>query len=440
MSDHKAYMRRGAASVTAIAVAGFGVDYVLNLAVARVLQPHDYGDYKIAMAFLSLAGLVVLLGGDRATSRFLAGWMQTESRDGIWEYVRVYVAIVALLSVVVIGVTVTLSLTVFGPRDPATHHPLLVASLAIPLLALVRLMRRIFEASRHINLANLPWRVGYPLIQFVLLVVVLCVVAKVTDIEILWLVVAAAALLLAFQMFYVARLGLVPMRRSPHLCTPRSWLAVSLPMMCSKLIQTGMGQVGIFMIELIMMDETQVGYYGAATTTVFVILLASTATNGVLTPLAAGALDRGPEAVRDLQVRGLRILITIAVPAALALLLFAPWVLSLFGPSFVAGATALRILALGYLISVVLGPSSLWLQYSGQARQVTWVMLGAVVLNIALCFGLIPAYGIDGAAAAASISLVWAALMLIVRMSRHIGVSPWPLGAAVADLVSRRER
>jgi O-antigen/teichoic acid export membrane protein len=438
MTDHKAFVRRGAVTVTGAAVAGFGADYILNLAVARILQPHDYGDYKIAMAFLSLAALVVLLGGDRATSRFLAGWMATPERDGVWEYVRVYVAIVAVLSLLVAGVTIALSLLIFGPRDPSTHHPLLVAALAIPFLALARLLRRIFEASRHIDLANLPWRVGLPLIQFVLLIVVLCFVDKVTDIEILWLVLASAALLLAFQMVYIARLGLLPMRRCPHLAAPRAWLAVSLPMMGSKLIQTGMGQVGLFMIELILLDETQVGYYGAATTTVFVILLASTAAAGVLTPLIAGALSEGPEAIRDLHTRGFRILLTIAVPAAVALLLFAPAVLSLFGQGFVAASRTLMILAVGYLVSVVLGLSSTWLQFAGKARQVTWVMVGALVLNIVLCVPLIARFGIDGAALSSAVALIWSALLLAVMMRRHVGVSPWPIGPALAGLLSRK--
>ena len=439
MTDHKRFMRRGAITVTGAAVAGFGVDYILNLAIARILQPHDYGDYKIAMAFLSLAALAVLLGGDRATSRFLAGWMQTPSRDGIWEYIRVYLAIVAVLSVLVIGVTIALSLLIFGPRDPATHHPLLVASLAIPFLALARLLRRVFEASRHIDLANLPWRIGFSLIQFVLLIFVLCVVTTVTDINILWLILASAALLCAFQMFYIARLHLIPIRRCPHMAAPRQWLSSSVPMMGSKLVQTGMGQVGLLMIELILLNETQVGYYGAAATTVFGILLASTAAAGVMTPLMSEAISEGPQAIRDVHVRGLRILLTIAVPAAIALFLFAPAVLSLFGQDFVAGANALRILAIGYLVSVILGPSSTWLEYAGKAREVSWVMLGALLLNIVMCIPLIARFGIEGAAMSSAVALIWSSLLLAVMMRRHVGVSPWLFVAAIGGLRPRKE-
>jgi O-antigen/teichoic acid export membrane protein len=284
----------------------------------------------------------------------------------------------------------------------------------------------------------MPRRVGYPLTLLVLIGAALGALKTLTDIEILWLVLAATSLLLAFQFVFVARLGLVPMRRCPHLAARKTWLAISVPMMLSKVLQTGMGQVGLFMIELILLDETQVGYYGAATTTVFVILLASTTAAGVLAPLYAEALAGGPDAISALHVRGFRLLIFLAVPPAVGLMLFAPEVLSLFGPGFVAASRSLAILSVGYLASVLLGLSSTWLQYAGKGKHVTWVMVGALVLNIVLCFALIPRFGIDGAAASASVALILAALLIAAMMRRHLGVSPWPFGPALFGLVSRK--
>ncbi len=434
MTADTKYLERGTIIMIAAGVGGFFADYALNLGVARFLAPYDYGDFKVAMAFLNISAMAVLLGGDRAAPRFLAARLESDDRAGVWEYVRLYLVIMVGLSLVLIALTIVISLLHFGPTDLANRHPLLVASLVIPLGAASTLLGRIFLAAKRVDLANLPWRVGFPLAKLVLVLVVAYVVGEMTDIRVLWLAFVTAILLLAFQIVYAQRLVLVPIRRDRELAKPKDWLRASIPMMLVMILQVGLSQVDLFMIE-VLADESDVGYFGAASTSVHLIVLAQTTGVGLLAPLIAGALQDGTEAVADLHVRGFRILLCLAIPTALGLVILAPQILSLFGSDYTVAAPALTILVSGYFVSTVLALSAVWLQYAGNEQRVMWVMLSVLLASIVLNFLLIPPYGINGAAAGTALVLAASGITFSVLMRRHLDVSPCPIGAALAGVL-----
>lgn len=98
---------------------------------------------------------------------------------------------------------------------------------------------------------------------------------------------------------------------------------------------------------------------------------------------------------------------SLVLPASLLMALFSDWVLRImFGAEYVVGARALSVLALGYLIICVMGPSAQVLQAYGKTRVVMGNGFFGAGANILLNYLLIPAYGVDGAAVATGISLV----------------------------------
>lgn len=138
-----------------------------------------------------------------------------------------------------------------------------------------------------------------------------------------------------------------------------------------------------------------------------------------LPPLAADAHRSWQEFQRRcwLLARGLAVF---AWPAALVSLPFAPWFLrSFFGDEYVAAAPALRILAgvaaLAYpgmaLVTALIA--------CGRARAALWISALALALSLALNAGLIPAWGLPGAATARAgaelVTLLLPALILARR-------------------------
>jgi O-antigen/teichoic acid export membrane protein len=69
-----------------------------------------------------------------------------------------------------------------------------------------------------------------------------------------------------------------------------------------------------------------------------------------------------------------------------------------------------------------MGPAEFLLNMLGQQKLCAAVLVTTAVLNIALNFALVPAFGLLGAATATSVSLVAAALMNYLAVSRRLDI------------------
>lgn len=128
-------------------------------------------------------------------------------------------------------------------------------------------------------------------------------------------------------------------------------------------------------------------------------------------------------------------------PVYLTLAGFAPLVLKVLGPEFVAGKTAMVIVAGAMLLSTAIGPVDVVLLMGGKS---SWNLLNTVValtVNIVLNIVLIGHFhmGLEGAAIAWFVSVALNNLMPLVQVWSFLGLHPFGKGfprAAVAALVS----
>jgi O-antigen/teichoic acid export membrane protein len=94
---------------------------------------------------------------------------------------------------------------------------------------------------------------------------------------------------------------------------------------------------------------------------------------------------------------------------------------TLFGPSFVSGETALRVLAVGGSFNALTGPVTAWLVMRGRERAVGASTVLALLVATAANLALIPRLGLLGAAlvaAAAAVSLNLWQLGMVLRAIR----------------------
>jgi O-antigen/teichoic acid export membrane protein len=98
----------------------------------------------------------------------------------------------------------------------------------------------------------------------------------------------------------------------------------------------------------------------------------------------------------------------ISVALFLGIVLTAPWLLLLFGPSFAAGALPLAVLCLALVLRSVMGPASLVLSIHNRPyASVPFVALGIGALVVGNWL-LVPPFGLMGAALSAIIAIsVW---------------------------------
>jgi O-antigen/teichoic acid export membrane protein len=416
----KRYLERGAVILVASIIGGFVADYTMNVVLSRLLPAHEYGDIRVAQAFALIAGIAVLLGGDRATLRFLPGHAARRDGVAVWEYLWLFGRIGLCLSLVLIA---SLGLATFlhiGEFDPEHHHPYLRFSLLVPLVAGGALLSRLLQSDKRLAASNWPGRIWVPGMIIAFVLSANAVFGPVTVNHVIVSMALALLLVGGWQWFRARQLGLIRLGRSQGRFPLGATLRVSVPMVLVVLVGIAMSQVDLFMLEALG-DETEVGYYAAGASTAHVVIIPQLTITALFAPLIAPALEAGPLAARRLFWTAQRPIVIVVVPITLGLLLFGGTLLSLFGEQFLNAVTALRILAVAYLCWSLGALSSTWLQYSGRGPTMAIISAIALAINVVANYVLIQRYGLNGAAAATALAMTCAAgavLVAHVRFSR----------------------
>ena len=92
--------------------------------------------------------------------------------------------------------------------------------------------------------------------------------------------------------------------------------------------------------------------------------------------------------------------------------LFGGQILSIFGPEFVAGRSALGVLTLALVVSGAVGPVMRILSVTGYQDQCVVVFVLTALIAVGLIAVLVPRFGVTGAAWAASAAMIAGSLMM----------------------------
>jgi len=406
------YLRQGSLVLIGSIVGGYIADYMLNLTLARLLSPQEYGDFKIAYAFAFTSSFIVLLGGDRVAPKFLSAQLQKLNNQSVWEYLLLYTKIALALSVIVILATAIGTFFHLGSFNRQHHHSVLKISLVIPLLAVVTLLSRVLQSAKHLAASNFPLRIGFPLLSAVLILAAYFLGSPPTIDLALSLAVFSMLVVCILQWSLIRRWNLVSLKRLRGAFPPKQTLTVSVPMMLVMLVGVAMTQIDLFLMELIS-TEDQVGHYATAILLAHAVMLVQVTVMGLHVPLIGPAIERGGKVEVDTFKRALKQLAVIAIPVAVFLIAFREPLLEQFGHKFTDASSAVVILVIGYLAWALAGPSSTWLQYAGKGKVVVAISVVCFSLNATLNIALIPKLGMDGAAIGTSAGMISGSLALV---------------------------
>ncbi|KDM91302.1 oligosaccharide flippase family protein [Photobacterium galatheae] len=403
------YIRSGFLIMLSSLVLGFIADYLLNLTLSHALPAHQYGDYKVAYAFATLSGVIILLGGDRIAPRILATAIVEQNRGYVLSFLRFYLGIALLLSMLIITATYLAGLLHFGETDLAEHHPLMQIAFVIPLIACGALLSRVLQSAKMLALSNLPWRLGLPLIKMGAVVLLMFTLSQVE----IWHVILSGGITVAgitlFQWYKIRSLGFIDSTQAiPPLTEKRQLLFWSVPMMLTMLISIALNQVDLFMLE-ILADEHEVGHFAAAATTAHLLPVAQVTIAGIFLPLMGPAMDESPELAKKLFWRAQKIIMLTIFILATGELYYGSWLLSFFGNNFQQAEQALYWLIIAYAIWGFSGFTSTWLQYSHHGRSIVIIGVLTLLADITANFWLIPVMGMKGAAIATCLAMSLAA-------------------------------
>jgi O-antigen/teichoic acid export membrane protein len=124
-----------------------------------------------------------------------------------------------------------------------------------------------------------------------------------------------------------------------------------------------------------------------------------------------------------------RVILIGSLPIAIVLILFGHWfLLFFFGQDFIQGEKALAILGAGQLINAATGSVGLLLIMTGYERDAAMCVGISAVLNMILNAFLIPKWGLEGAAAATTTTVMFWNILLAILLYKRLGIHSTALG------------
>lgn len=404
---------------------GRGLDFVKQIALARLLGPEAFGLYAIGWNILRIIGILAPLGLHNGVIHFATPFQKNEDRA-----VNSVIARSVLLSFL-IGWGITLILLAVAPwlTEDLFHEPeflplFRVFALMLPFMGALRVAANASRISQRMIFSVASEEIAQGALNLVLFILLYlfgwqlfgAIIATVLSFA------GAFALSLYFlwQLFgrFYADIG------RPSV-TPTNLLTYSLPTALA-----GMFGVIISRLDRLFLGyyrpSAEVGVYQAAAQISVIMALVLNAFNMILMPIISEQYHkRDMKQLEELFRINTKWGVYCIAPVVLVIVFAAGDVMTvLFGQAYAAGAVVLVILTMGQLVNIATGATGTILIMTG--HQTAWFRLSMLIMvaNISLNLTLIPRWGMVGAAVATSTTVggLFALGLLIVYHIHRI----WP--------------
>ena len=403
------------------AVASFGLSWM----IAREFGAAGTGKFGIAVTSMTIISYFVLCGMDTNVVRTVAGDLKEgkrgEARGVVHVAVISVIAMFALTGAVLWIAREPLARTAFGTIGIGPE--LYILLFAVLPLTLQRIAASALRASGRIFASQfIDGPLGTTLAALAFLALIAAGGA---------MTLAAPAMLYLAGLVIAGSFGWLIFHR-----TARAWpsairpallpLAIAgLPVLASNLSNvftewyTTVSLGGSW-------PAATVGQYRAAWQFVAIAGLVQAAMESILGQRIAGAARIGdPAAIASTARKAFVLLLLLTTPIFLVMLAIPEWLLGLFGPEFVAGAPALRILVIGQFFRTLGIPLGSILVMTGNQRWILVYALVGIIPCVVLVALLVPGLGAVGAAWATTATVFVRVIGAALIVNFVLGIRLW---------------
>jgi O-antigen/teichoic acid export membrane protein len=280
-------------------------------------------------------------------------------------------------------------------------------------------------------------RILRPLLQIVLVAIVAFSGAGAAPVAWAWSLGVAASLVAgALWLRALANVRANRATATPSTLTVGEFWSFTLPRSFASVFRVGVQWLDIILVGGLISPRAA-AIYTVATRLLQAGFLAVDAVGQAVEPMFSTLLtSREHDRAGDLYQGATGWLVGLTWPLFLAMWIFAPAVLGLFGSEYREATAVVAILAGSALIGSGFGPVDVLLVMSGKTMWSFWNSAVSLSLNVALNFLLIPSLGLRGAALAWAVSRIVANLLPLIEVRILYGFHPFGTGWRVAAALS----
>ncbi len=416
---------KGAFGSFGLKIANAGLLLVISVILARLLGSQDFGIYAYAIAWSNLLSIPAVFGLDKLLVREVAIYRtrnQWELMRGLLDWSN---RLVLMLSVAIALFAGTVAWSFGKANRQQMLLALCIAFISLPIASLRSLRLAAMKGLHNVVLGQLPEMLIAPLLLIVLNGI--CYLILQEEFNSTWVVtiyVVSISITFVIGAWFLHDSLPNAFKNVTAQYQIKNWISSALPLM----LLGGM-QIIYFKTDVIILGGLKgtesVGIYVVVTRLAQLITFMLGAVDSILAPnIASLYAEQKIEEIQYIVTKSTRIVLVISVVFTGCIVGLSDWLLLAFGTDFTQGKIALNILSLGQLINVITGAAGQLLLMAGYERFLTIISGISALLNIVLNILLIPRFGINGAAIATAISMIFRKIIVAIWAQKQLGINP----------------
>lgn len=399
---------------------------IINALLARLLTPTDLGSYFLAISLVSVATVVAQMGLSRTILRLIAeapGKKNISSIKPALKFVFFYALIGVITVLFFINSRMGRRMLSLFFKEKLPSRVIYLSSVLIFASVFQNILSESFRGFHKIGLASLFKLLLNKLIFACVLVFLWFFLGEISLIRALTLAALAGCInILVAGGFLWQRVSKIGVPGHGKL-TGMNVLSIALPIMVTDMILSIFNNGSTWILGFLSSSEN-VALFNASFRLVSLVVVSLSVINSVLPPIIADLYSKDHIQRLEKVIRSTAFIAGIPAFLGLGLFLVAskPILGLVFGPFYAQGSTILIILILGQLVNVWAGSCQYTLLMTGFQKITMVGNLLSGVLNIILSVFLLDQFGVEGVAAAYSLSIIFNNIFMVFAVKKKIGI------------------
>ncbi len=376
------------------------ISFVVSVIMARFLGPNNYGLINYATAYVTFFTSVSNLG---INAILVKKFIDSPEKEGeIIGTALILRAISSLLS----AITIVLIVMVVDVGETVTIIVVALASLGL-IFHIFETFNYWFQAQYKAKVTAIAALVGY---TFTAIYKIVLLALKM---NVYWFALATSVdyIVIAIILFAFYKSHKGP-RLTFSFATGKALLSKSYHYILSGMMVAIYGQTDKLMLKH-MLNESEVGYYSIASSICLVWVFVLSAIIDSLRPTIVTLHKTDKEGFKRKNRQLYMLVFYISAFVSMLFVIFGKQaILILYGKEYLPSVAPLRIVTWYTAFSYLGVARSAWIVCEDKQKYLKYMYVGAVIINIALNYLLIPIWGASGAALASLITEISTSMLL----------------------------